>query len=1524
MEKELKISASRWSPKVKYDKTSTCRFKLSDKKLNAKFKIESISPYLEPSFEGSTLSITPSSKADEDSYVTISARVRGKVVAKETFDIKVNKSNKNAVALGLSLGLGIPAIVGVGIGVIGLSLKNKKGEDEQGEYVVSNPVNCEISREDDKVVIYVTDPTQEATVDISYKGDSSATFSSDHSTITFKDANTLSIPANTSSESTISLNISASGKKNKLKMEIVSSTQPEPTTSVTLYNLKAVENTGVEVAKSTKSITYTRNDASAGQFTLDLSKSLSDEGSWVIKIDGETETDPNPITASLSNKTLTLTIPKTHGDLTSKSITISNNGSTPDVEPWSGKLTIKDAPTPPPVTPVNLSNPTSLTTTTLVVSGTTITYTKSEDADGVFTLDLSDSLTVEGNWVVTVNGGTESGAKGISTSLSGTKLTLTIPKNHEDVTSKTIVVSNTGSTPTVNPWSGTLSIITPTPPPVIDPINLTNPTAVTEDTVAITGTAIRYTRGEAASGKFTLDLSDTLTTAGTWVVKIDNATDTDPNPITVSLTESQKITVTIPKSHSNLTTATITISNEGSSPDVNPWSGTLSIEDPTPPPVTPIDLINPTEVSNTGVTITGNAVTFTKGEYAAGQFTLDLTDSLTDEGAWVVEVDGTPDPDANPITASLSGTKLTISIPNSHNDVSAKSLTISNSTATPTVNSWTGTITIVTPEPPVKTIDLRNPIAITTDTVSITGTITDPLITYTKGDADEARFTLDLSDSLDVGSEGEWAIQLGTSWETGDNAITASSSGKLLTVVIPKGHANVTEEEITISNNGSSPAVNPWTANITIQGDTEPVEDVTLSNLTAVSTNVSVEKSTNVITYTKTDKNGKFTLDLSNGLTNKGTWSISVDGKAEEGGVYPITASLSGTKLTVEIPAEHENVPAVPIIITNTGSTPTVKSWSGTLTIQTYIPPITDLSLINPTAVTTDTVEVGLNNSITYTKGTDSAGVFTLDLDGGILTNEGTWIVKINNIVESEENDITTSFSNNKLTITIPKGHDIETSAALTIANNNCSPSVTAWNGSITIKNSGITLDNPQGVANTRVVTGTNNTVGYTQPRPESTQVNGQFTLTADKPIETTTALNWSVKVGDTVEGANGISAELDPEDNTRVIVTIPSDREVVALNTPITITCTGATLDVTEWVGKLTIKAPGVNSLTYEDGGEVVVGDLEDEIDPNIFCTAEETIYNVPFINEGTGAVSYKNIEKSSIQGIVLESILPTSDEIEDNFLTNCPNLSSIDIKGLSNITKIGNDFLSKCTSEDLETVDLSGLINVTSIADRFMSGAKSASSGGTVTHKMHVKTMDFAWLSNVRSIGNDFIFIWTDIEEIKNLDTLTSITEIGEHFFAYIGSSDDGKAEEEQTTIKHVDLSAFKNVTAIGRSFFSHSKHVESIDLSGFKSVTWIGHYFLGSCESLKEVDMSNFVTIDFIDYYYLADCDVLERVYLPNKDPSTIVFGTDPDGGSIHFMSNTPNNVELRAPNLDLADKYRATSPWSERYDYITPTE
>jgi hypothetical protein len=103
---------------------------------------------------------------------------------------------------------------------------------------------------------------------------------------------------------------------------------------------------------------------------------------------------------------------------------------------------------------------------------------------------------------------------------------------------------------------------------------------------------------------------------------------------------------------------------------------------------------------------------------------------------------------------------------------------------------------------------------------------------------------------------------------------------------------------------------------------------------------------------------------------------------------------------------------------------------------------------------------------------------------------------------------------------------------------------------------------------------------------------------------------------------------------------------------------------------------------------------------------------------------------------------------------MLSCTKLTSIDLSELSNVTTIGNNFMSNCSS--LTNIDLSRLTQLTTIGYGFMSGCAS------------LTNIDLSKLDRLQTIGKYFLEYCTNLItlDLSNLKNTVTINTIGEKF--------------------------------------------------------------------------------------------------------------------------------------------------------------
>ena len=235
------------------------------------------------------------------------------------------------------------------------------------------------------------------------------------------------------------------------------------------------------------------------------------------------------------------------------------------------------------------------------------------------------------------------------------------------------------------------------------------------------------------------------------------------------------------------------------------------------------------------------------------------------------------------------------------------------------------------------------------------------------------------------------------------------------------------------------------------------------------------------------------------------------------------------------------------------------------------------------------------------------------------------------------------------------------------------------------------------------------------------------------------------------------------------------------------------------------------------------------------------------------------------NVKSIKLIRTKDTAITIGIGFLSNCKNLTSIDLSPLSNITQIGDWFLSGC--RNLTTIDLSPLLNVTQIGKYFLYRCSNLTTinlshlsnvtqiGEFFLYRcLNLTTINLSHLSNVTQIGGGFLYGCTNLTLI-DLSSLSNVTQIGGFFLS------------ECINLTTINLSHLSNVTQIGNGFLSFCENLTTINLPHLSNVTQIGNSFLSGCSNLTTIDLSPLSKITQIDNDFLYYCENLTTIICDN---------------------------------------------------------
>ena len=114
----------------------------------------------------------------------------------------------------------------------------------------------------------------------------------------------------------------------------------------------------------------------------------------------------------------------------------------------------------------------------------------------------------------------------------------------------------------------------------------------------------------------------------------------------------------------------------------------------------------------------------------------------------------------------------------------------------------------------------------------------------------------------------------------------------------------------------------------------------------------------------------------------------------------------------------------------------------------------------------------------------------------------------------------------------------------------------------------------------------------------------------------------------------------------------------------------------------------------------------LKDWIDPNCFCATgvSSNILYIPIKGSDKPLEINGETDRADITSVKLQQCDPFVTEISDNFMYAATGLKSLDLSGLGRITKIGSQFLGRCSSLTSIDVSMNRMRNVETIGDKFM----------------------------------------------------------------------------------------------------------------------------------------------------------------------------------------------------------------------------
>ena len=338
---------------------------------------------------------------------------------------------------------------------------------------------------------------------------------------------------------------------------------------------------------------------------------------------------------------------------------------------------------------------------------------------------------------------------------------------------------------------------------------------------------------------------------------------------------------------------------------------------------------------------------------------------------------------------------------------------------------------------------------------------------------------------------------------------------------------------------------------------------IDLTNATPVANTGVTISGDNTITYKpvlNSNDDGKFTLTASKAFTaSANNWKFTVNGSTDTS----ITAAMSGNTITVTIPRNHTLLSDVTFKVECIDGSKPVNDWDGTFTKQSAKTTVVTQSS-SPTITTSPTTSIELG----YIRFYDDNGseLQTLPNTFSFAVYSGASpLPSRDNLIEV----INTHQANKGFKIQIKADQAVGTTM-----NGNLKVKLT-WDStpledefSFTINLADITLTSPTPVDNTGVKY-ESNAIKYTPILGNAAA--GQLKLSSPRPIiASTSGLTWKVYLNNVEEtGGNSITAGLDPNDSTKVLITIPRAHDLID-NATIKVECSGAIDTINPWEGQI------------------------------------------------------------------------------------------------------------------------------------------------------------------------------------------------------------------------------------------------------------------------------------------------------------------------------------------------------------------
>jgi gliding motility-associated-like protein len=756
-------------------------------------------------------------------------------------------------------------------------------------------------------------------------------------------------------------------------------------------------------------------------------------------------------------------------------------------------------------------------------------------ADGLFTLTLSNPVSVETTVTFTVTGTATEGSDyaAIGTTVvfpaMSTAQTIAVAVTQDNIVEtggETVTVTLAGTNTAVTVGAGNAATVTIAdndasevtiaattqaseegPADGLFTLTLSNPVSVeTTVTFTVTGTA---TEGSDYAAIGTTVVFPAMSTAQTIAVAVtqDNIVETGGETVTVTLAGTNTA-VTVGAGNA----ATVTIADNDAS-EVTIAATTQASEEGPADGLFTLTLSNPVSVETTVTfTVTGTA---TEGsDYAAiGTTVVFPAMSTAQTIAVAVTQDNIVETGGETVTVTLAGTNTAVTVGAGN----AATVTIADNDASEVTIAATTQASEEGPADGLFTLTLSNPVSVeTTVTFTVTGTATE-------GSDYAAIGTTVVFPAMSTAQTIAVAVTQDNIVETGGETVTVTLAGTNTAVTVGAGNAAT----VTIADNDASEVTIAATTQASEEGPADGLFTLTLSNPVSVETTV-----TFTVTGTATEGSDYAAIGTTvvfPAMSTAQTIAVAVtqDNIVETGG-ETVTVTLAGTNTAVTVGAGNA---ATVTIADNDASEVTIAATTQA-SEEGPADGLFTLTLSNPVSVETT---VTFTVTGTATEGSDYAAIGTTVVFPAMSTAQTIAVaVTQDNIVETGGETVTVTLAGTNTAVTVGAGN----AATVTIADNDASEV----------------------------------TIAATTQASEEGPADGLFTLTLSNPVSVETTVTFTV-TGTATEGSDyaaiGTTVVFPAMSTAQTIaVAVTQDNIVETGGETVTVTLAGTNTAVTVGAG--------------------------------------------------------------------------------------------------------------------------------------------------------------------------------------------------------------------------------------------------------------------------------------------------------------------------------------------------------------------